>query len=288
MTSQNLRQFIKNKVRNPLLTISSVLQWKRLDFRKVPIIFGNAMPKSGSHLVYQILKGITQIAPYRYVEALPVRLITAEGRQRTQAEVVNDLENIKPGTMGWGYLRSYPEYVQFFKENLDIISFFVYRDPRDQLISSIFYAVDIHKGHAQHDYYASISMDERIKTEIMGRDEPGLLHLPNVRQHYEHYIGWLDSPEVLCLRFEDLLHNQEHSLAAILDHIERGSFKIPTDRASALAKIKDAIQPQKSATFRKGKSGGWREHFTEEHKRLFKDIAGDLLIKLGYEKNNDW
>jgi hypothetical protein len=37
-----------------------------------------------------------------------------------------------------------------------------------------------------------------------------------------------------------------------------------------------------------GKTSGWREHFTEEHKNLFKDIAGDLLVKLGYEKSNDW
>jgi hypothetical protein len=246
------------------------------------------MPKSGSHLVYQILKGITQIAPYQYVEALPVRMITAKGRQRSQAEIIKDMEAIKPGTMGWGYLRAYPEYIDFFKRHPDVISFFVYRDPRDQLISSIFYAVDIHKDHAQHEHYASISMDERIKTEILGRDEPGLEFLPNVRKHYDLYLDWLDCKDVLCLRFEDLLHNQDQSLAAILDHLERGSFKIPTDRPTTLAKIKDAIQPQKSATFRKGKSGGWREHFTEEHKRLFKETAGDLLIKLGYEENNDW
>jgi hypothetical protein len=25
-----------------------------------------------------------------------------------------------------------------------------------------------------------------------------------------------------------------------------------------------------------------------EHKNLFKDVAGDLLVRLGYEENNDW
>ena len=101
LASQNFKQVIKNKTRNTILTMSSILRWKRLDFSKVPAVFGNAMPKSGSHLVYQILKGITQIAPYQYVEALPVRMITAEGRQRSQAEIIKDMEAIKPGTMGW-------------------------------------------------------------------------------------------------------------------------------------------------------------------------------------------
>lgn len=288
MTSKNNQQTLKYKARNTLLTLQSIFRWKRLNFNLTPAVFGNAMPKSGSHLVYQILKGITQIAPYRYVESLPVRMITGKGRQRSQGEILDDLKGLKPGTMGWGYLRSYPEYLQFFAEHPEIISFFVYRDPRDQLISSIYYAVDIHLDHAQHEYYSGISMDERIKTEILGRDAPDLLHLPNVRQHYEEYLNWLDCPEVLCLRFEDLIHDKDKSLSAILDHLERGSFRIPTSRETALAIIKEAIQPKKSATFRKGKSGGWREHFTEEHKQLFKETTGDLLIKLGYEENNDW
>ena len=47
-------------------------------------------------------------------------------------------------------------------------------------------------------------------------------------------------------------------------------------------------QPKKSHTFRSGKTGGWREHFNDEHKKLFKDVTGGLLVKLEYEKDNDW
>jgi hypothetical protein len=288
MAKQNWNDPIKYTLRNTALSMQSMLRWKKLGFKDTPVIFGNAMPKSGSHLVYQILKGITYVAPFRYVEAMPIRMITAEGRNRSTTEILNDLENLEPGVLGWGYLRSKPEMIRFFKQNPDTLSFFVYRDPRDQLISSIFYAVDIHKGHAQHEYYSKISMDERIRTEILGRGEPGLLHLPNVREHYDYYLGWLECPEVLCLRFEDLRLEQDKSLSAILDFIEHGSFSIPIPRSEALKVIKTAIQPHKSATFRKGKTGGWRDHFTETHKNLFKEVAGDLLIKLGYEKDNDW
>lgn len=40
--------------------------------------------------------------------------------------------------------------------------------------------------------------------------------------------------------------------------------------------------------FRKGIPGDWKNHFKEEHKRNFKKNFNDLLIKLGYESNDNW
>jgi hypothetical protein len=59
-------------------------------------------------------------------------------------------------------------------------------------------------------------------------------------------------------------------------------------RGQAVEILTDAIAPRKSGTFRKGKPGNWQEHFTEANKALFKETAGDLLVRLGYEKDNDW
>ena len=30
------------------------------------------------------------------------------------------------------------------------------------------------------------------------------------------------------------------------------------------------------------------KRFKEEHKKVFKDVAGDLLVRLGYEKDKNW
>jgi len=70
--------------------------------------------------------------------------------------------------------------------------------------------------------------------------------------------------------------------------VEKTGYHIPTPREQALSILVEAIQPGRSHTFRSGKTGGWREHFTDEHKTLFKDVAGDLVVRLGYEKTNDW
>lgn len=38
----------------------------------------------------------------------------------------------------------------------------------------------------------------------------------------------------------------------------------------------------------KGKAGNWEWLFTERDKTLFKEIAGEMLVKWGYEKDLDW
>jgi hypothetical protein len=38
----------------------------------------------------------------------------------------------------------------------------------------------------------------------------------------------------------------------------------------------------------KGQAGNWSRLFTEKDKAIFKEVAGEMLIKWGYEKNNDW
>jgi hypothetical protein len=40
--------------------------------------------------------------------------------------------------------------------------------------------------------------------------------------------------------------------------------------------------------FRKGIAGDWRNVFTKQHKAIFKEYAGELLVELGYERDNDW
>ena len=40
--------------------------------------------------------------------------------------------------------------------------------------------------------------------------------------------------------------------------------------------------------YRKGVPGDWRNHFSDAHVRYFKEHFGDLLIKLGYESDNEW
>ena len=278
-TRRTLRPFGK--------TAQAILRWQRFSFHEAPPIFGNSKPKSGSHLLLQILNGFTQIMPYKYVDADPIRTITKNGRRRTADEVLTDLKRTPSGIISWGYLEATKENASFLTE-AGRVNYFIYRDPRDLLVSQVFFATDMHEEHGMHDYYKSLpDIGARLKVAITGIEQDGL-RMVSVKQRYEGVFQWLEQKNVMCMRFEDLINDRDETLNAMLDDVEKTGYKIPTPREKAIEILVEAIQPKKSHTFRAGKTGGWKTYFTDEHKKLFKDIAGDLVVRLGYEKNNDW
>ncbi len=282
-----LTQNIRRTLRPAGKTAQAILRWKRLSFNEAPPIFGNSKPKSGSHLLLQILNGFTQIMPYQYVEADPVRTITKDGRRRTETEIVHDLRSTSRGVISWGYVEATPDIASFLT-GPGRVNYFIYRDPRDLLVSHVFFATDMNEEHAMNEYYNSLpDLGARLKVAITGIEQDGL-RMVSVKQRYEGVFQWLEQKNVLCIRFEELINQRDATLNAMLDEVEKTGYRTPTPREQALEVLVDAIQPKKSHTFRSGKTGGWREFFTDEHKKLFKDVAGDLVVRLGYEKSNDW
>lgn len=278
---------LRRALRGPVKYTQAVLRWKRLTFDEAPPIFGNSKPKSGSHLLVQILAGFCQIMPYAYVNAEPVRTINKNGGRRDPERILADLQAIPRGVIGWGYVEATPENVSFLTQ-AGRVNYFIYRDPRDLLVSHVFFATEMHEEHGMHAFYRSLpDFNQRLKVAITGIDRDGL-YMVNVKQRYEGVFQWLATPNVMCLRFEDLINQRETTLHAMLDEVEKTGYRIPTPREEAITVLLEAIQPRKSRTFRAGKTGGWKQYFTEEHKHLFKEIAGDLLVQLGYEQNNDW
>lgn len=268
-------------------TAQAILRWKRFSFGDAPPIFGNSKPKSGSHLLLQVLNGFTRIMPYKYVDAEPIRTITKGGRRKTKEEIVGELENLPRSVIGWGYVDATKENVSFLTQT-GRVNYFIYRDPRDLLVSQVFFATDMQEDHGMHDFYNALpDFSERLKVAITGIDRDGL-YMVNVKQRCEGVFEWLETPGVMCIRFEDLVNNRDATLNAMLAEVEKTGYQIPTAREQALSVLEEAIQPRKSHTFRSGKTGGWREFFTEEHKKSFKEVAGDLVVRLGYEKSNDW
>ncbi len=255
---------------------------------KMPVLFGNSFPKSGTHLLTQILAGFSQLGPVAESGLPPVLTFEGEsGKPRPLSRILSQLELFLPGDIGYGHLHAFPEVVQFLCGRGQA-TYFIYRDPRDVVVSHVFYVTDINNQHVHHDYYMKLkNFDERLKVSILGRPElenP----FPEIRARFEPYLPWLAQTGVLSLRYEDLIQNVQAGLSAIFEHALKRGFIYSGDKAAALAALAAAIQPQRSPTFRSGKTGGWREHFNEEHKRLFKEVSGDLLVRLGYEQNQNW
>jgi len=262
-------------------------RWGRGELAQSPAVLGNAMPKSGSHLIIQVLHGLVRVGPFINPGFPPVNR-GEDNSKLPDAEVLDNIQRMRPGDIGYGYISASEPFIPALTDP-GRATIFVYRDPRDMIISHIFYATQMYPGHWMRRYYTETlaNMEERIAAAIQGVKEPGS-ELTDIRRRYEGYLGWLEQPRVLNLRFEDLILNQQATFTCILDYIESRGGRLRLDRQQALEALVAAVAPRKSGTFRKGQPGGWREHFTPANKALFKERAGDLLIRLGYESSYDW
>jgi hypothetical protein len=252
----------------------------------MPIVFGNAVPKNGSKLLFNILRGLTLIGPMVDTGLNEIKPFF-EGEPTSPAWIGRQIDALRPGDIRLGYLYATPENLQHLCKD-GWANFFIIRDPRDAVVSEVFYALNIHTDHLLHDYLASQEdIGARIDTIISGIPD-GLLKRVDVRGHYERFLGWIEQPDIFIVRFEDLISSPKTELEKILDYLVSHGFEPTVSRHQALDALQAQMTPRKSITFRKGIAGDWRNHFTQENINHFKQIAGDLLIRLGYEKTNDW
>ena len=99
--------------------------------------------------------------------------------------------------------------------------------------------------------------------------------------------------QIYSCSYESLLRDGEATVKGILgflnlpadraivdDMLRRSSFKFTTGR--------DNGREQASSFYRKGIAGDWTNHFSPADKDVFKELAGDMLVDLGYEKDLNW
>jgi sulfotransferase 6B1 len=275
--------------RRSLRRLRRMVQLHRFSLTGAPILFANSFPKSGTHLLTQVMAGFTHIGP-AVDSGLPA-VVTFEGdsgRPRPAAEIVADLQRLLPGDIAYGHVHALPEAVVFLCQP-QVAAYFILRDPRDVVVSHVHYVTDMEPNHYHHHYYHDIlqNFDERLSTSIRGIASI-TAPFPDIRARFEPYLDWLQQPQVLILHYEDFITQREEALARVFDHALAHGFISTVARSLAIQALADSINPQRSPTFRSGKIGGWKQHFTPQHKRLFKEISGDLLVRLGYEKDDQW
>jgi len=108
----------------------------------------------------------------------------------------------------------------------------------------------------------------------------------------ESMLGWnYNNPCFLEIKFEEVMRDFTGSFERIFMHyglpdsVVRELQEIIADEdINSLSdeQIKDHNHIHSRQTSK------WQEYFSHRHKVLFKDMFGDALIKLGYEKNDDW
>jgi sulfotransferase 6B1 len=252
-----------------------------------PILLSISFPKSGTHLLDQILLGFSKVAPFSTrLHSFYAEYDGDTGRRRTDAETDTWLDSLRPLDITSAHLFARPEVVRHVATPA-FVPYFIFRDPRDVVVSHVFYVTDMEPRHVHHAYYRSLpDFDARLKASILGRPDAGI-EFPDIATRFAPYTGWLAQSCVLSLHFEDLVNDRLAALNRIVDHF-LARVPLTTPRETILGYLETSINPRRSPTFRSGKTGEWKKQFTPEHKQLFKEVAGDLLIRLGYEKDSNW
>lgn len=255
-----------------------------------PILLGISFPKSGTHLLDQILLGFANVAPFsKRLHSFYAEYEGESGVKRTPEQALAWLDALRANggrDVASAHLFARPEAVARVCSPA-FVPFFIFRDPRDVVVSHVFYVTDMEARHVHHDYYQSLpDFNARLNVSILGRSDIDI-EFPDITGRFAPYLNWLDHPEVMVIHFEDLILDRASALTRIMEHF-LARAPLQTSRQLILNSLAASINPGQSPTFRSGKTGEWKKHFTDEHKKVFKDVAGELLMRLGYEKNNDW
>jgi hypothetical protein len=260
----------------------SRLQAREADYELRPPILVNSFPKSGTHLLDQIVDAIPNSR--NYGEFISSMTSSFRFRRRTTAQCIRMLATTTPGELVRAHL-FYSDEVSGALRDRRFIHLFIYRDPRDVVLSESHYLRTLNKWHRLHPYFRDApTFEDAISLSIRGL--PNLaprVDYPNIKVRFERYAEWIEDKDVFAVRFEDLVSEQRDATLRAIAQYYADRTQTPVDVEELTQAMKLSIDPNRSHTYRKGSSGGWRSKFTEEHRRLFDEVAGDLSSRFGFE-----
>jgi hypothetical protein len=257
------------------------------EYKSRPPNLVNSFPKSGTHLLLQIIRTCPHVVYFgSFIASMP----SIPFRERTVNAHRRLVRSMVPGEVVPAHL-FYDPIFHAELARMNTIHYFIYRDPRDVVISEAFYLAEMNRWHRMHGYFARsmTNTGERISTAILGIRDPSFPYdYPDISKRFSRYRGWLDQPDVCTVKYEDLMAESRTTTLQKIAKFWLARCKTEWETDELVQKMQAGIDPEKSHTYRKGKVGGWRNYFSETHKEQMKSVAGDLLVELGYETDLNW
>ena len=151
------------------------------------------------------------------------------------------------------------------------------RDGRDVIVSKYFYERDFCVNNKIYDQF----------------DVPFDKYVARVAAEWHAYVtSWLDATPHYY-KYEEFLQAPFDCLKRILDVL---NIAVPDSQISYAVEnnTKEGLKAALDMTFkfntfvRTATSGDWVNYFDAAHKDAFKKIAGDAMVRLGYEKDLNW
>lgn len=206
------------------------------------------------------------------------------------AEVLKKLDQLPHGVVVSPlYIRS-SDFLAMEKP-VEYKAFYVARDPRDLIVSNYF---SLKYSHTPYHPYI---LEMRKKLNSMSQND-GITCIINssTTGTKEVLEGWFSQKieEIMLVKYEELFSERQKKIFSdLVNHcdirlsedvveyiLKKYSFKNISGREQGSEDVKHH--------YRKGIAGDWKNYFMDEHKDLYKTLSEDLLVKCGYEKDDNW
>jgi hypothetical protein len=284
-TGLSSRSGLVRKGAAALLRAPKATRWltaSRQDHAATPAVLANSFPKSGTHLLAQLVAGLPSRAEFGAF--LASMTSSFQFRERTARSVARFIQGMVPGEIVRAHLFYDPQYAERLHAK-NVVHYFIYRDPRDVVVSEAHYLREMNRWHRLHHYFRKLgSIEESIRLSITGMDPPVPgIEYPNIAERFARYRGWLDCENCLAVRYEDLMSESRPTVVHRMARFYAERSTAECDVHACVRMMLACVAPRKSHTFRSGKKGGWQREFTAEHRSIFDEVAGELLVELGYE-----
>jgi len=232
-------------------------------------------------LIVQISREIKENKRLILDDKIPIGVVSQKYVCKNNIEQI--LDYIKNSGYATSHLLFSPSLADLLDE-LELKMFLVLRDPRDVVISQANYIFDEPK-HDLHHIYRSMDFEERVRVSITGIEGRST----SIHDRLNGMLPWKEHHYTYPIHFERLVGvqgggSQEEQIGELTQMADHLGVQVSQDQFQNIAK--NLFGGTK--TFRKGVIGGWRECLSPENSTLFKEVAGDLLIQLGYETKDDW
>ena len=262
-----------------------------------------SFPKSGTYLSWRILRAIQKAGGvYRSFArdtGLAEALVTFVDPEQFPFEHYEEIDEVFPEEGdGWSFYIHHPKRtlqidLELFLETASIVwvheppsralslgegrqGIYLMRDGR-AVVNSLIHHVTRPSVVAIHPTYTITDPAELYRRPGVFRNyvEVWRRHVEDFKEHRESYE---------LVRFEDLTRD----MPATIERLSR-LLDVNVD-AHALAQDFqfDRMKASSPTHVRAGSDADWQQYYTPEHTSIFKEVAGDLLVELGYEDDLDW
>lgn len=252
--------------------------------RPGPRVVVNSMPKSGTHLMAEVLD---QLEGMRFCGRLV--MYTPADQARASTSPTRELElrtrRLRPSHYLMAHL-VHEEGIQRVLEEHGAKMVTILRDPRAVVLSAKNYLYNATWMPHRDELMARLP-DERAVLEfiIRGHGDPtDPFHAPDIGQHYRAYARWHDVGFGLTVRFEDLVgpygggsaEAQLATVGGILRHLDSTADQATVARVAAGAFSTDSI------TFHGGSVDAWRTKLPADLAEEVTELCADDMARLGY------